>query len=68
MTLRSLVDCDGYDEDEADFCRRLDTELFPQLDGTPMNGRVLNRCWHWRGNWLETCSVGRSEATRMFDG
>ncbi|MDY6929568.1 MAG: ADP-ribosylglycohydrolase family protein [Pseudomonadota bacterium] len=36
MTLRSLVDCGGYDE--ADFCHRLDTELFPQLDGTPMNG------------------------------
>ncbi len=36
MTLRSLVDCGAYDE--ADFCRRLDEELFPQLDGTPMNG------------------------------
>jgi ADP-ribosylglycohydrolase len=36
LTLRSLVDCGGYDE--PDFCRRLDTELFPQLDGTPMNG------------------------------
>lgn len=36
LTLRSLVDCGGYDE--ADFCRRLDEDLFPQLDGTPMNG------------------------------
>lgn len=36
MTLRSLVECGAYDE--ADFCRRLDAELFPQLDGTPMNG------------------------------
>ncbi|TYC50779.1 ADP-ribosylglycohydrolase family protein [Zoogloea oleivorans] len=36
MTLRSLVDCGGYDE--TDFCRRLDAELFPQLDGTSMNG------------------------------
>ena len=26
--------CTGYEED--DFTRRLDTELFPQLDGTPM--------------------------------
>ncbi|MDD5002599.1 MAG: hypothetical protein PHS70_00535 [Acidithiobacillus sp.] len=26
--------CAGYEED--DFTRRLDTELFPQLDGTPM--------------------------------
>jgi ADP-ribosylglycohydrolase len=36
LTLRSLVECGGYDE--ADFCRRLDEELFPQLDGTPMTG------------------------------
>ena len=36
LTLRSLADCGRYDE--ADFCRRLDEELFPQLDGTPMNG------------------------------
>ena len=28
--------CTGYEED--DFTRRLDTELFPQLDGTPMQG------------------------------
>lgn len=36
LTLQSLVDCGAYDE--ADFCRRLDEDLFPQLDGTPMNG------------------------------
>ncbi|PLX75084.1 MAG: ADP-ribosylglycohydrolase [Desulfuromonas sp.] len=36
MMMQSLADCDGYDE--ADFCHRLDTELFPQLDGTPMSG------------------------------
>ena len=36
MLLRSLVEKGGYDED--DFCRRLDDELFPQLNGTPMNG------------------------------
>lgn len=36
LTLRSLVDCGGYDE--ADFCRRVDAELFPLLDGTPMAG------------------------------
>jgi ADP-ribosylglycohydrolase len=36
MTLRSLVERGEYDE--ADFCRRLDEELFPHLDGTPMNG------------------------------
>jgi len=36
MLLQSLADCGEYDE--ADFCRRLETELFPQLDGTPMVG------------------------------
>lgn len=36
LTLRSLVEKGGYDA--ADFCRRLDTELFTQLDGTPMAG------------------------------
>jgi len=36
LTLRSLVECGGYDE--ADFCRRLDEELLPLLDGTPVSG------------------------------
>lgn len=36
LMLRSLVERDGYDE--ADFCRRMDEELFPLLDGTPVNG------------------------------
>jgi ADP-ribosylglycohydrolase len=36
LTLRSLVERGGYDE--ADFCRRLEVDLFPLLDGTPMNG------------------------------
>jgi len=36
ITLRSVVERGGYEE--ADFCRRLDEELFPLLDGTPMNG------------------------------
>jgi ADP-ribosylglycohydrolase len=36
LMLRSLVECGGYDE--ADFCRRMDEELFPLLDGTPVNG------------------------------
>ena len=36
LTLESLVDCGSYDE--ADFCRRMDSEFFPLLDGTPMNG------------------------------
>lgn len=36
LTLESLAECGGYDE--ADFCRRMDEVLFPQLDGTPMQG------------------------------
>ena len=36
MTLRSLVECGRYDE--ADFCRRMDEELLPLLDGTPVSG------------------------------
>ena len=36
LTLRSLVERGGYDE--ADFCRRMDEEFFPLLDGTPMAG------------------------------
>jgi ADP-ribosylglycohydrolase len=36
LMLRSLVERGAYDE--ADFCRRMDEELFPLLDGTPVNG------------------------------
>lgn len=36
LTLSSLVACGGYDE--ADFCRKMDDELLPLLDGSPLNG------------------------------
>lgn len=36
LMLRSLVERGGYDQE--DFCRRLDEDLFPQLDGTPVSG------------------------------
>lgn len=36
MMLRSLIDCGTYDE--TDFCKRLDRDLFPLLDGTPESG------------------------------
>lgn len=36
MLLNSLTDCGRYDE--TDFCRKLETELFPQLDGSPISG------------------------------
>ncbi len=36
LLVRSLVEREGYDEE--DFCRRLDEELLPLLDGTPISG------------------------------
>lgn len=36
LTVRSLVECGAYDRN--DFCRRMDEELFPLLDGTPVCG------------------------------
>jgi ADP-ribosylglycohydrolase len=62
MLLRSTVQNGGYDE--ADFCRRLDNELFPQLDGTPRNGpggytsQSIREAWRRRVEqkrpWSET--------------
>lgn len=36
LMLSSLVGCGQYDE--TDFCRRMDEDLLPLLDGTPING------------------------------
>lgn len=36
LTLQSLAERGSYDQD--DFCRRMDEELLPLLDGTPVNG------------------------------
>jgi len=36
LTLSSLVECGRYDE--GDFCRRMDEEILPLLDGTPVHG------------------------------
>jgi ADP-ribosylglycohydrolase len=36
LLLGSLVECGKYDE--ADFCRHMDEDLLPLLDGTPTNG------------------------------
>jgi ADP-ribosylglycohydrolase len=62
MLLRSTVEKGGYDED--DFCRRLDEDLFPHLDGTPMNGpggytsQSIREAWRRRveekKSWKET--------------
>ena len=62
MLLRSTVANGGYDE--ADFCRRLDEELFPLLDGRPMSGpggytsQSIREAWRRRveqkKSWIET--------------
>lgn len=49
LTLRSLVARDGYDED--DFCRRMDKDLFPLLDGTPVSGPGLYTSQSIREAW-----------------
>ncbi len=36
LTLSSLVEQGGYDE--TDFCRRMDKDFLPLIDGIPMNG------------------------------
>ena len=36
LMLHSLIENKGYNE--KDFCRRMDEELFPLLDGTPVSG------------------------------
>jgi ADP-ribosylglycohydrolase len=62
MLLRSVVAKGDYDE--QDFCRRLDEELFPQLDGRPMSGpggytsQSIREAWRRRveqkKSWRET--------------
>jgi ADP-ribosylglycohydrolase len=62
MLLRSVAEKSGYDE--ADFCRRLDEELFPLLDGKPMSGpggytsQSIREAWRRRveqkKSWTET--------------
>jgi ADP-ribosylglycohydrolase len=72
MLLRSLVERGGYDE--PDFCRRLDEDLFPLLDGTPMNGpggytsQSIRHAWRRRvkdhAPWGQTAShADNTEAT-----
>lgn len=56
LTVESLVACGGYDE--ADFCRRLDTSLFPLLDGTPMNGPGGYTSQSMREAWRKRVVLG----------
>jgi ADP-ribosylglycohydrolase len=57
LTLRSLVERGGYDE--ADFCRRLDTEFFPLLDGTPLQGPGGYTSQSMREAWRARVQQGR---------
>src|SRR5215472_2238332 len=62
MLLRSVVEKNAYDE--GDFCRRLDEELFPLLDGRPVSGpggytsQSIREAWRRRveqkKSWKET--------------
>ncbi|MBN8462728.1 MAG: ADP-ribosylglycohydrolase family protein [Dechloromonas sp.] len=52
LVLESLVDCGGYDQ--TDFCRRMDDDFFPRIDGVPMHGpggytsQSIRECWRKR--------------------
>jgi ADP-ribosylglycohydrolase len=54
MMLQSLVDHGAYDE--RDFCRRMDEELFPKLNGEPAHGpggytsQSIREAWRKRVN------------------
>jgi ADP-ribosylglycohydrolase len=73
MLLRSVVENQGYDE--RDFCRRLDEDLFPLLDGTPMNGpggytsQSIREAWKRRVkqklSWKET--GGQADTTEAAE-
>jgi ADP-ribosylglycohydrolase len=62
LLLRSVVECGRYDE--SDFCRRIDEQLFPHLDGTPAHGpggytnQSIREAWQRRvrqnKSWKET--------------
>ena len=56
LMLRSLVENRGYDE--ADFCRRMDDELFPLLDGTPVSGPGLYTSQSIREAWRRRVQQG----------
>ncbi len=73
MLLSSLVTCGGYDE--ADFCRRMDEELLPLLDGTPVSGpggytsQSIRELWRQRVQqqlpWGET--GGHADTTEAIE-
>jgi ADP-ribosylglycohydrolase len=73
LTAGSLVDRGGYDQ--ADFCRRMDEELFPLLNGEPANGpggytsQSIREAWRRRVEqglpWGET--AGHADTTEAIE-
>jgi len=73
LMVRSLVECGDYDA--ADFCRRMDEELFPLLDGTPAKGpggytsQSIREAWRRRVEqklpWGET--GGHADTTEAIE-
>lgn len=73
LTLRSLVECREYNE--KDFCRRMDEDLFPLLDGTPVKGpggytsQSIREAWRRRVEqqlpWGQT--AGHADTTEAME-
>ena len=56
LTLCSLVEQSSYDE--TDFCRRMDQDFFPLIDGTPMTGPGGYTSQSMREAWKKRISQG----------
>ena len=73
MLMTSLAECGDYDEE--DFCSRMETELFPLLDGTPASGpggytsQSIREAWRRRVeqklDWSET--GGHADTTEAIE-
>ena len=73
MVMHSLVECGVYDEN--DFCSRMESELFPLLDGTPVSGpggytsQSIREAWRRRVElelpWSET--GGHADTTEAIE-
>lgn len=73
LLMESLADCGAYEEE--DFCRRLDEDLFPLLDGTPANGpggytsQSIREAWRRRVQqklpWGQT--AGHADTTEAIE-
>ena len=73
MMMQSLADCGEYDEE--DFCLKLDSQLFPELDGSPMAGpggytsQSIRDAWRCRVKhgipWSET--GGHADTTEAIE-